>query len=135
MYAERSPQEEAPKVVFWAKLLTLSVALTYILLVVVGAFAYADPKGLMNAISSDPATWPPNFEQEIRTYGIFYICAGAIFTPFHVWLAFAPRKPWVYVCHCVNIALAILSCIYIPCAAPVAALFLDKKVRDYFNFR
>lgn len=135
MSAEPEATQRVPRVVFWAKILTLSVALTYLFLVFIGAWAYSDPKGLMMAISSDPSTWPPYFERDISGIGIFYVVAGAIFTPFHVWLAFAPRKPWVYVCHCVNIGLAILSCIYIPCAIPVGVLFLDRRVREYFHFR
>lgn len=135
MYVERNTNDAAPKVIVWAKVLTLAVALTYLILIVLGIIAYSDPRSVMDAISTDPATWPPHFEEDMKRFGLTYVCFGAIFLPFHVWLAFAPRKPWVYVCHCVNIVLAILSCIYIPCAIPVGVLFLDRRVREYFNFR
>lgn len=74
--------------------------------------------------------------KELLKEAIFMITAsGFLFTALNLGLAFAPRKPGIWVVHVINLALAALSCVCLPVAIPLGIAWFRPDVQEWYGHK
>lgn len=121
-----------PPVWNWYRVFCILVAIANAAMVPYGAAILRGTAQIPLPEAQDPDT-AEAISGVIPALGWSMISTGAAFAILNVLILFAPRKPWSYAAHLLNIILGILSCAFAPLCVPMLVVWLKQPTREFFG--